>query len=221
METANEALAREIRSRFAALNGSQTAVLRGVRREYSRRLTNLAPDGVISLATQLLRPGSGVPRFVVYEIVSHHKAAFESLRTGIVLKLGQGIDSWSAVDCFAMYLSGPAWMNRRIPDSLVFGWARSEDRWWRRAAVVSTVALSRRGDAGGLQRVVKMCALLVEDRDDMVVKALSWALRELAKKHPDEARRFLAVHREALAARVIREVENKLKTGLKAPRKAG
>ncbi len=29
-----------------------------------------------------------------------------------------------------------------------------------------------------------MCALLVTDRDDMVVKALSWALRDLAKRDP-------------------------------------
>ena len=53
----------------------------------------------------------------------------------------------------------------------------------------------------------------------MVVKALSWALRELGKKHPEKARKFLADHRRDLAARVIREVENKLTTGLKNPRR--
>jgi 3-methyladenine DNA glycosylase AlkD len=51
----------------------------------------------------------------------------------------------------------------------------------------------------------------------MVVKALSWALREMAKKHPGEARTFLEKHRHTLAARVVREVNNKLKTGLKTP----
>ena len=52
----------------------------------------------------------------------------------------------------------------------------------------------------------------------MVVKALSWALRELAKKHPEQAASFLAKHRQVLAARVLREVNNKLTTGLKTPR---
>jgi 3-methyladenine DNA glycosylase AlkD len=47
----------------------------------------------------------------------------------------------------------------------------------------------------------------VGDREDLVVKALSWALRELSKKHPEQVRRFIAEHRKALAARVIREVE--------------
>ncbi len=64
-----------------------------------------------------------------------------------------------------------------------------------------------------------MCALLVEDRDDMVVKALSWALRELSKRDSKTVRVFLAEHKEVLAARVLREVRSKLNTGLKNPRR--
>jgi hypothetical protein len=44
-------------------------------------------------------------------------------------------------------------------------------------------------------------------RLDMVVKALSWAVRE-----------FLAENENVLAKRVLREVRNKLTTGLKNPR---
>ena len=57
------------------------------------------------------------------------------------------------------------------------------------------------------------------DREDLVVKALSWALRALARRDPAAVRKFLAEHREKLAARVIREVENKLTTGRKNPRR--
>jgi 3-methyladenine DNA glycosylase AlkD len=117
-----------------------------------------------------------------------------------------------------MLLSGPMWAEGRIPDKLVVTWADSKDLWWRRAALVSTVALSRRGDTKALAKVERICTLLVSDRDDMVVKALSWALREMAKKHPVEASKFLAEHEHALAARVTREVRNKLATGLKTPR---
>jgi 3-methyladenine DNA glycosylase AlkD len=134
-----------------------------------------------------------------------------------LLKLGKGLNSWSSVDCFAMYLSGPLWARSRISDRMIASWARSKDRWWRRTALVSTVTLSRRGNADDVRRVLQVCTLLVADGDDMVVKALSWALREMAKKHPDEARAFLEEHRHALAARVVREVNNKLKTGLKTP----
>jgi 3-methyladenine DNA glycosylase AlkD len=52
----------------------------------------------------------------------------------------------------------------------------------------------------------------------MVVKALSWALRELSKRDPTAVQRFLEQHHGVLAARVVREVRNKLSTGLKNPR---
>jgi 3-methyladenine DNA glycosylase AlkD len=53
----------------------------------------------------------------------------------------------------------------------------------------------------------------------MVVKALSWALRELVVHDPDAVRAFLSEHEDVLAARVKREVRNKLTTGLKNPRR--
>lgn len=49
----------------------------------------------------------------------------------------------------------------------------------------------------------------------MVVKALSWALRELSKQEPDVVRDYIEKHRNVLHKRVLREVNNKLQFGLK------
>jgi 3-methyladenine DNA glycosylase AlkD len=54
----------------------------------------------------------------------------------------------------------------------------------------------------------------------MVVKALSWALRVLSEHDPKAVRDFLAKHDARLAARVKRETNNKLRTGLKNPKRA-
>jgi 3-methyladenine DNA glycosylase AlkD len=221
MEPATDAqrLANEIASRLAGLSTRTTPAARSVRREYSRFLAK-APSGlVVRIALLLAKRRDFACRFVAYEIVQHHRAASAGLTTDQLLKLGRGIDSWAAVDCFACYLSGPAWRDGRLSSAVIRGWARSEDRWWRRAALVSTVALSRRGEAEDVRRVIEVCNLAVSDRDDMVAKALSWALRELAKKHAGEARRFLAQHEGRLASRVTREVRNKIATGLKNPRR--
>ena len=51
----------------------------------------------------------------------------------------------------------------------------------------------------------------------MVVKAMSWALRELVVHDADAVDQFLNEYKGALAARVQREVRNKLRTGLKNP----
>jgi len=213
-------LGNEIASRIAELSSRTTPKMRSVRREYSRLLAEAPPDEVIQIAFGLVSRSDFGCRFVGYEIVRDHKAAFMSLTPDQLLKLGQGINSWSTVDCFACYLAGPAWRDGRLSDSTIRDWARSSDRWFRRAALVSTIALSRRANIEDVSRTIEICSLLVSDHDDMVVKALSWALRELAKKHVKEARTFLALHRRSLAARVTREVQNKIATGLKNPRKS-
>jgi 3-methyladenine DNA glycosylase AlkD len=136
-------------------------------------------------------------------------------------RLGGGIASWGAVDCFAVYLAGPAWRERQVPNSLIRGWARAADRWWRRAALVSTVSLNSksRGGTGEPQRTLEVCRLLERDRDPMVAKALSWALRELAKREPRAVREYITKRKDVLPALVLREVKNKLRTGLKNPKK--
>ena len=71
------------------------------------------------------------------------------------------------------------------------------------------------GGTGDAPRTLAICARLAADRDDMVVKALSWALRELIHWDPNAVRDFLGGH--DVAARVRREVAHKLETGRKAP----
>jgi len=78
--------------------------------------------------------------------------------------------------------------------------------------------LGSRGGTGDVPRTLRICRLLAGDHDDMVVKGLSWALREAAKRDPAAVQAFLARHRGVLAARVVREVTNKLTTGRKNPR---
>ena len=53
------------------------------------------------------------------------------------------------------------------------------------------------------------------DREDMIVKALSWALRELSKHDKPAVENFMGKYDEVLAGRVRREVYTKLKTGRK------
>jgi 3-methyladenine DNA glycosylase AlkD len=83
------------------------------------------------------------------------------------------------------------------------------------------VALNVRshGGYGDVLRTLAVCRLLVDDHDDMVVKAMSWALRALVVHDPEAVWAFLREHDAVLAARVKREVRNKLTTGLKYPKR--
>jgi 3-methyladenine DNA glycosylase AlkD len=216
-----EKLESEILQRLKDPEVNTTAEIRRVRREFSKQLAKVSPELITELALRLVTKSSLTPRFVAYELVLHHKAALRSIDSQLLEKLGRGIGSWAEVDTFACYVAGPVWREHQVPDALIMRWARSNDRWLRRAAIVSTVPLNNRarGGDGDTARTLLICELVVSDRDDLVVKALSWALRELAKSDASAVRVFLRDHMTRLAPRVQREVKNKLSTGLKNPRK--
>ena len=212
---------------FAAINADLAAVkrptvpqVRALRRRYSAQIKNWPPRTVVALALKLLAGPTFPYRMVAYELVHYHSEALASLTAADLQRLGRELTSWYDVDTFAPYLAGPAWRNGQISDAVVAQWARSKDLWWRRAALVSTVALNNkaRGGTGDAARTLAVCARLVADREDMVVKGLSWALRELAKREPAAVGAFVAEHAAALAPRVKREVGNKLRTGVKNPK---
>jgi 3-methyladenine DNA glycosylase AlkD len=208
-----DALAAEIDREIRALPVRTVQPVRAVRRAWSRRLRPAPAEAVVALALALV----GAQRWVAYELVAHHPGGLERLGVEEVERLGRGMADWGSVDAFGCSVSGPVWRRGSLPDAVIHRWAASPDRWWRRAALVSTVPLNlrSRGGTGDPERTLDICGRLAADGDDMVVKALSWALRELIAWDPDGVRSFLEAHEGVLAARVRREVRSKLETGRK------
>jgi 3-methyladenine DNA glycosylase AlkD len=210
---AASAIVAEIR----ALPTRNTATMRDVRCKHSNQLRQANLEFMFEIANILITDFS--LRWLAYELLANHPVSFQRIGMAELEELGQGIDSWWTVDAFARTLSGPIWLRGQVPDYLIERWACSKDRWWWRAALVSTVALNSRshGGRGEVVRTLRICTLLVRNHDDMVAKAMSWALRELVVHDADAVREFIIEHENDLAALVKREVRNKLATGLKNP----
>ena len=203
------------------IRGVRTPVLRSIAGDLARQLRE-KPATTVELASMLVGSGGYSERTLAYLLLSRHRAAFASLHADRIEALGRGNDNWGSVDAFGTLVAGPAWLAGQLDAARIERWARSPDRWWRRAALVCTTALNKKsaGSAGDAPRTLAICELLLDDRDDMVVKAESWALRALSERDPDAVRAFLDAHEDALAAPVRREVRHKLETGVTDPRRA-
>lgn len=190
--------------------GSRTDDVRNIRKYYSRLYRKAPPETLLEIAEHLFF-NEGY-RFVPYELIYYHPGAIALLNTDKVQALSEGINRWDSADIFAQFISGPAWKQGVIGDDLIEKWIVSPNFWYRRIAVVSTIYLD-----GDPERMLKYAALLVDDHEDMIVKALSWVLRRAIRYDRAGVEQFLADHKRQLAARIKREVRNKLDTGLKNP----
>lgn len=197
--------------------GVPVPAIRSVVKDLSDALREQSATAVLRLALALAKRGSIEGRQVGYEVLARRADAMALVDRAMLERLGRGNDNWASVDSFATSVVGPAWRMGQVSDRDVLAWARSGDPWWRRTAIVSTVALNTRskGGHGDTRRTLLVCRAVLPDVTPMIAKALSWALRSLVPHDPAAVRMFLEQHGEALPSIVHREVTAKLKTGKK------
>ncbi|MGA8501594.1 MAG: DNA alkylation repair protein [Candidatus Sulfotelmatobacter sp.] len=89
------------------------------------------------------------------------------------------ISSWSDHDALVHDLIAPMVASKPARAKTVFRWAKSPNRWHRRAACVALIRGSRAKMF--FPEITRLSDSLLADEDDMVQKGLSWLLRETAK----------------------------------------
>ena len=184
------AIARDI----AALPERDTASLRTVRKAWSKTLRATPAPEVIAPAQALQAKAGQGGKWIAYELIRFHPGALAAVTEREIADFAARAQSWYAVDALGTILTGHLWAKGRLPDSLIEAWSRSPDLWLRRSALVATVGLNAlaSGGPGDAARTLPICRRLAGDREDMVVKALSWALRVLSQRDRPEVERFMA-----------------------------
>ena len=154
---------------------------------------------------------------IAFEYLQTEKNLYKSLTEEFIESIEKNLDNWISVDYFGAIVVGCAWRENFVSTEKVKSYLKSDDFWIRRIAVVATVSLNQkaRGGLGDSKRTLEICKLVVDDHQEMIVKALSWALRELAKIDKEPVIEFVNENENRLHKKVLREVTNKLKTGLK------
>jgi 3-methyladenine DNA glycosylase AlkD len=112
------------------------------------------------------------------------------------------ISSWADHDGLVHYLVSPMVAAKPGRTKNVFRWAKSRDRWLRRAACVALIRGARQRMF--FPEIQRLTAMLLSDEDDMVQKGLGWLLRETAKFDAKRAVPYLMSIRERAPRLVLR-----------------
>ena len=85
--------------------------------------------------------------------------------------------------------------------SILYTWAKSEDLWTKRIAIVSTHCFIRKND---LQETFKIAEILINDDHDLIHKAVGWMLREAGKKDLEKEEIFLKKYYKTMPRTMLR-----------------
>jgi len=100
------------------------------------------------------------------------------------------LDNWAVCDNLAMFGVEPiVYSNPELVLPLSEKWIKNENKWVRRFGVVSLRGYKR---VQTTDKVFEILDTVMEDEDKDVKKAVSWILREITKKNPEDVAEFLA-----------------------------
>ena len=197
--------------------GLRVPQLRDITRIWGRAHEQVAFDDLVALLDSLWNGESREERMLFTYLLEHYKHMVPVLTRADFERWRQGLDNWEMTDglgwVMALWLLGDPDTRLDYLEELI----ADQDVWSRRLALVATTPINR-GHTG--YTIPDLTLELVDrvkgERHPMITKAVSWALREMTKSHPDRVGAYLEENREVLAALVVREVNNKLRTGLKS-----
>jgi 3-methyladenine DNA glycosylase AlkD len=112
------------------------------------------------------------------------------------------ISSWADHDGLVHSLISPMVAAKPAHCKSVFRWAKSSNRWHRRAACVALIRGARAKQF--FPEITKLADSLLNDEDDMVQKGLGWLLRETAKADARRTVPYLMQIRSLAPRRVLR-----------------
>lgn len=115
------------------------------------------------------------------------------------IKNRKGINNWDLVDLSAPKIIGKHL--RKNDRRLLFRFAVSNNLWERRIAVLSTFEFIRNDD---FETTLEISEILLDDKHDLIHKAVGWMLREIGKRDLTKEENFLKQHYKTMPRTMLR-----------------
>jgi len=124
------------------------------------------------------------------------------------------INNWAKCDGFCNHTIGD--LLEKYPQTIleVKSWAKSENRWLKRASAVSLIVQAKKGLF--LQDAFEICNMLLIDGDDMVQKGYGWLLKEESRKHQKAVFDFVVKNHSIMPRTALRYAIELMPRALKA-----
>ena len=115
------------------------------------------------------------------------------------LKHKHRANNWDLIDCVADKLLGKHIIDK--DKSILYELAKSESLWDRRIAIITTFEFIRKGK---FDDTIKISEILLNDKHDLIQKAVGWMLREIGKRDEKELIKFLDKHYKKMPRTMLR-----------------
>jgi len=200
------------------VHGIRTPDNRRLAREWRRAHRDVDQAVVLSLVEVLWNAESRDERALGLEILNLHPDLVRDLEVARFDRWRLDIDNWGVCDFLGTRILGP-WVEAEPEDRLRYLEQLVGDAhlYSRRLGLVASVYLNTGGTEYG-EWTLSQVDRLIDERDPMITKAISWSLRQMTRHQASIVEAYVDSRTDRIAALPRREVRNKLRTGRKSGR---
>jgi 3-methyladenine DNA glycosylase AlkD len=165
-----------------------------------------------SLAERLWRTEVNELRSLAIGIVELRVQALQASDVSWLIALVRGADTWAHVDWLATKVLGALVAREPKLEAKVVRWARDDNFWVRRTALLSLHDELSAG-RGNFELFARLAVPMLGEREFFIRKAIGWVLRAVVRKRPALTVGFVERHAREMSGLTFREAVRRLPAG--------
>lgn len=195
-------------------HGVRSAQVAKIGREHFKQISKKEKNEIFDLCEALWKTGYFEESMIACQWAERlHRKFAEPDFAVLEGWLNKYVNNWAACDTLCNHAIGSFIV--AFPDFIreLKAWAKSKNRWLRRAAAVTLVLPARRG--AFLHHIFEIADILLKDRDDLVQKGYGWMLKEASKTHLTEVFDFVMQRKAIMPRTALRYAIEKMPPALR------
>ena len=108
-------------------------------------------------------------------------------------------NNWDLIDCVSNKILGPWLMDK--DKTILYNYAKSNNLWERRISIITTFYFIKNNQ---FEETLKIAEILLNDKHDLIRKAVGWMLREVGKRESNILESFLNKHYKNMPRTMLR-----------------
>jgi 3-methyladenine DNA glycosylase AlkD len=194
--------------------GVKTATVTKIAKKYFQEVKPLGKGGIFALCEELFKSDYTEEAFIASEWAYWLRDEYEPDDFTVFERwLDKYINNWAKCDSLCNHAIGS--FVEKYPHSIdsLKNWAKSENRWIRRASAVTLIVPAKQGKF--LKDIFEIADSLLQDKDDLVQKGYGWMLKEASRMHQKEVFDYVLRNRKLMPRTALRSAIEKMPEDLR------
>jgi 3-methyladenine DNA glycosylase AlkD len=196
------------------LYGIRSAVVERIGKEHYKYVKDKSKTDILSLCEEFWKSGIMEESFIACNWSYNLRKIYEDSDFEIFNRwVNNYVSNWASCDTLCNHTVGTLVEMYPHLISKLREWAKSENRWVKRASSVSLIVPARKGKF--LDEIFEIADILHSDGDDMVQKGYGWMLKAASQAHQEEVFRYVMRKKSTMPRTSLRYAIEKMPSELK------